>query len=191
MLSSTFKWSTDFFNIVWGLEWWFWWVLLNWPSTSMSTSATAVSLWKYVLCPAKSLCKLTHYNVFLPTPLSICAPQWSLWLQGYQIVYYLSSFVMYCHCYRGILIGRDAFFSPNSVWHESGCMCEEVNIQSQDDCLLSLPACLRRNSGPCFSETVSTGLNDICLNKEPPSVSPVTLFYITQTRMSLPELLHC
>lgn len=95
---------------------------------------------------------------------------------------------MFCHCYHGIFFFFFTFF--NSVSHESGCLCEEVNIQSQDDCLLCLPA-VEYGLGLCFSETVSTDLNDICFNKEPLSVSLVTLFYITQTRVSSPDPLHC
>lgn len=52
-------------------------------------------------------------------------------------------------------------------------------------------ACLRWITGLCSREMVSTELDDICLNKEPPSVSLATQCYITQTRVTSPELLYC
>lgn len=58
-------------------------------------------------------------------------------------------------------------------------MCEEVNTESQDYCLLCLPR-VEYRLRLYLAGTVSTDLNDICFNKEPSSVFLVTQFLIIQ-----------
>lgn len=113
----------------------------------MSTSAMALSLWKYVLCSAKflPLCKLTLYNSFF---FHLCTSVVMV-VSGLVLPRLKLFIIIFSLCYCCILIGRGQghffsfFFLPQSDTNPDACVRKSTFSHKITVCC----ACLGWNTG--------------------------------------------